>query len=141
MSTKTGSVPPISSRAARKFLRQCMQMQPLTFTAVRDGHMLGVYLAQRRKELSYLHCAFNPSKMMIYSFLAHHCSKCGLRDPNSNTFCMWEWRTDWILKDKADSDGWFHASSVDSMCDSPTATPSLCRLISLVFDILSGGAA
>jgi hypothetical protein len=27
------------------------------------------------------------------------------------------------------------------MCDSPTATLSLCRLISLVFDILSGGAA
>ena len=71
----------------------------------------------------------------------HRCSKCVLRDPNINTFCMWEWKSDWILKDKADSDGWFHASSVDSMCDSPTAAPSLCSLFSLVFDTLSGGAA
>jgi hypothetical protein len=29
---------------------------------------------------------------------------------------LWEWQSDWTVKDKADSDGWFHASSLDSMC-------------------------
>ena len=30
---------------------------------------------------------------------------------------LWEWQSDWTVKDKADSDGWFHAlPSLDSMC-------------------------
>jgi hypothetical protein len=29
---------------------------------------------------------------------------------------MWEWMSDWTVKDKSDGDGWSHAQTLDNMC-------------------------
>jgi hypothetical protein len=104
------------------------------FTAERDGRMLGACLAQRPKESSFLHCAFKILQNHNFLYIGI------LSFQNVKTFCMWEWRSDWMLKDKADCDGWFHAYSDDSMCYFPATNPSFypCKPF---FDIVLGGVA